>query len=196
LFRYAHKDFLQDLINEWVKDAAYSDQSHFVPFTYSFDAKVDDLQLTLPCNDKNWIDTSSQAEENCHLAIEVIYIIYDHILIILIIFSGFNHHVELFFALPQIQPGHLRHQTVGERGGFLRQVLLARSTPAETRTPIIVPRFRHGVKQGEFWSQRLRWLVRLLVGTYWFAQPSLRLPCFDTGVENWFHIDKPNKILE
>uniref|UniRef100_A0A915K762 Bridge-like lipid transfer protein family member 1 N-terminal domain-containing protein n=1 Tax=Romanomermis culicivorax TaxID=13658 RepID=A0A915K762_ROMCU len=69
-FLYAHKSFLQDLINEWIKDSDYDDPNCFVPYTYVFDVKIDDFELTLLCNDKNWIDTSSQAEENCYIGLK------------------------------------------------------------------------------------------------------------------------------
>jgi hypothetical protein len=50
------KYFFQDLINDW-SSQSMADLRHFVPYVYNFDLKANDIELILPCNQYNWIDT-------------------------------------------------------------------------------------------------------------------------------------------
>lgn len=65
---FKHKAFIQDLINEWASREP-NDFCHFVPYSYVFEFKFDDFGVNLTTNPHNWIDTSSQCEENCHISI-------------------------------------------------------------------------------------------------------------------------------
>ncbi|KAI6182660.1 FSA-C domain-containing protein [Aphelenchoides bicaudatus] len=65
-----HKRFLTDLIDEWSADD-YSDLCKFVPYTWVFHVNiVDQFEVLLLLNDKNWVNTStSGAAENTQAAI-------------------------------------------------------------------------------------------------------------------------------
>uniref|UniRef100_A0A1I7S228 FSA_C domain-containing protein n=1 Tax=Bursaphelenchus xylophilus TaxID=6326 RepID=A0A1I7S228_BURXY len=65
-----HKRFLADLIDEWTSDNV-SDLCRFVPYTWNFNINiVDQFEVILLLNDKNWVDTgASQSAENTQAAI-------------------------------------------------------------------------------------------------------------------------------
>ena len=62
---FYHKIFFQDMINDW-SSRYMADIRHFVPFTYDINVKATDIELILPCNQHNWIDTNV-LENNCKL---------------------------------------------------------------------------------------------------------------------------------
>ncbi|XP_050452726.1 transmembrane protein KIAA1109 isoform X1 [Cataglyphis hispanica] len=64
---YLHKDFFQDMINDWASKAR-PDILHFVPYTWKFSLLLKEFELITVCNEYNWIDCSSQNQENAHIA--------------------------------------------------------------------------------------------------------------------------------
>ncbi|KAI6225838.1 FSA-C domain-containing protein [Aphelenchoides besseyi] len=65
-----HKRFLTDLIDEWAADDR-PDLCGFVPYTWNFNINIiDQFEVILLLNDKNWIDTSTtEFAENTQIAI-------------------------------------------------------------------------------------------------------------------------------
>jgi hypothetical protein len=66
-FVYYHKNFFQDLINDW-SSRTMGDLRHFVPYIYKISFLANDLEVILPCNQHNWIDTVN-IENNSKLKI-------------------------------------------------------------------------------------------------------------------------------
>ncbi|KAK9299212.1 hypothetical protein QLX08_007719 [Tetragonisca angustula] len=64
---YSHKEFFQDMINDWASKAR-PDILHFVPYTWKFNLLLKEFELITLCNEYNWIDCSSQNQENTHIA--------------------------------------------------------------------------------------------------------------------------------
>ncbi|XP_014476117.1 PREDICTED: uncharacterized protein KIAA1109 isoform X1 [Dinoponera quadriceps] len=64
---YSHKDFFQDMINDWASKAR-PDILHFVPYTWKFSLLLKEFELITVSNEYNWIDCSSQNQENAHIA--------------------------------------------------------------------------------------------------------------------------------
>ncbi|XP_029046657.1 transmembrane protein KIAA1109 homolog isoform X1 [Osmia bicornis bicornis] len=64
---YSHKEFFQDMINDWASKAR-PDILHFVPYTCKFNLLLKEFELITLCNEYNWIDCSSQNQENTHIA--------------------------------------------------------------------------------------------------------------------------------
>jgi hypothetical protein len=64
---FEHKFLFQDLINDW-SSKLKSDLRTFVPYVYELNAKVNDMELILPCNQHNWIDTN-KLENNSFLSL-------------------------------------------------------------------------------------------------------------------------------
>ncbi|XP_076663218.1 transmembrane protein KIAA1109 homolog tweek isoform X12 [Andrena cerasifolii] len=64
---YSHKEFFQDIINDWASKAR-PDILHFVPYTWKFNLLLKEFELITLCNEYNWIDCSSQNQENTHIA--------------------------------------------------------------------------------------------------------------------------------
>ncbi|XP_035723534.1 transmembrane protein KIAA1109-like isoform X4 [Vespa mandarinia] len=64
---YSHKEFFQDMINEWANKSR-PDILHFVPYTWKFSLLLKEFELITVCNEYNWIDCSSQNQENAHIA--------------------------------------------------------------------------------------------------------------------------------
>nr|XP_031841602.1 transmembrane protein KIAA1109 isoform X3 [Nomia melanderi] len=64
---YSHKEFFQDMINDWASKAR-PDILHFVPYTWKFNLVLKEFELITLCNEYNWIDCSSQNQENAHIA--------------------------------------------------------------------------------------------------------------------------------
>ncbi|KAK0176217.1 hypothetical protein PV328_000373 [Microctonus aethiopoides] len=64
---YSHKEFFQDMINDWASKSR-PDILHFVPYTWKFSLLLKEFELITICNEYNWIDCSSQNQENAHIA--------------------------------------------------------------------------------------------------------------------------------
>ncbi|XP_048267008.1 transmembrane protein KIAA1109 homolog isoform X2 [Bombus terrestris] len=64
---YSHKEFFQDMINDWASKAR-PDILHFVPYTWKFNLLLKEFEIITLCNEYNWIDCSSQNQENAHIA--------------------------------------------------------------------------------------------------------------------------------
>ncbi|KAG7214078.1 hypothetical protein KM043_001440 [Ampulex compressa] len=64
---YSHKEFFQDMINDWASKAR-PDILHFVPYTWKFSLLLKEFEIITLCNEYNWIDCSSQNQENAHIA--------------------------------------------------------------------------------------------------------------------------------
>ncbi|XP_011301889.1 uncharacterized protein KIAA1109 isoform X7 [Fopius arisanus] len=64
---YSHKEFFQDMINDWASKTR-PDILHFVPYTWKFSLLLKEFELITICNEYNWIDCSSQNQENAHIA--------------------------------------------------------------------------------------------------------------------------------
>lgn len=52
-----HKNFIQDLINDW-SSRYMGDLRTFAPYIYDIKVKTNDIEVILPCNQHNWIDTN------------------------------------------------------------------------------------------------------------------------------------------
>ncbi|XP_046402633.1 transmembrane protein KIAA1109 isoform X3 [Ischnura elegans] len=64
---YAHKAFFQDMVNDWASKAR-PDIIHFVPYTWKLSLLLKEFEVISVCNEYNWIDCSSQNQENAHIA--------------------------------------------------------------------------------------------------------------------------------
>ncbi|KAG4067242.1 hypothetical protein HA402_000233 [Bradysia odoriphaga] len=64
---YAHKQFFQDLVEDWGSKAR-PDILSFVPYTWKFGILLKEFEILTLCNEFNWIDCSSTNQENNHLA--------------------------------------------------------------------------------------------------------------------------------
>ncbi|XP_055681343.1 bridge-like lipid transfer protein family member 1 isoform X2 [Lutzomyia longipalpis] len=64
---YSHKDFFQDLIEDWASKSR-PDILYFVPYTWKFSILLKEFELITLSNEYNWIDCSSTNQENHHLA--------------------------------------------------------------------------------------------------------------------------------
>ncbi|XP_012263790.2 transmembrane protein KIAA1109 homolog isoform X5 [Athalia rosae] len=64
---YSHKEFFQDMINDWASKAR-PDLLHFVPYTWKFSLLLKEFELITISNEYNWIDCSSQNQENARVA--------------------------------------------------------------------------------------------------------------------------------
>ncbi|KAK6639579.1 hypothetical protein RUM43_007852 [Polyplax serrata] len=64
---YAHKEFFQDLINDWASKAS-PDLLYFVPYTWKFSWIMKEFEIITLCNNYNWVDCSSQNQENTHIS--------------------------------------------------------------------------------------------------------------------------------
>ncbi|CAM1304937.1 KIAA1109 (predicted) [Pycnogonum litorale] len=63
---YAHKSFFQDMVTDW-SSRARPDIYHFVPYTWHFNLIIKEFELITVANQHNWIDCSSQHQENAHV---------------------------------------------------------------------------------------------------------------------------------
>ncbi|XP_042881836.1 transmembrane protein KIAA1109 homolog isoform X7 [Penaeus japonicus] len=66
-FLYTHKEFFQDLIEDW-SSRAPPDLLHFVPYTWNFCLRLHQFELITLANGYNWVDCSSQHQANAHVA--------------------------------------------------------------------------------------------------------------------------------
>ncbi|XP_069163724.1 bridge-like lipid transfer protein family member 1 isoform X17 [Procambarus clarkii] len=66
-FLYAHKEFFQDLIEDW-SSRVPPDLLHFVPYSWNFVLKLQQFELVTLANGYNWVDCSSQHQANAHVA--------------------------------------------------------------------------------------------------------------------------------
>ncbi|XP_039287951.1 LOW QUALITY PROTEIN: transmembrane protein KIAA1109 [Nilaparvata lugens] len=66
-FIYAHKEFFQDMVNDWATKAR-PDLLHFIPYTWKLTLLMKEFEFIMPCNEYNWVDCSSQNQENMCLA--------------------------------------------------------------------------------------------------------------------------------
>lgn len=64
---YTHKDFFQDLIEDWATKQR-PDVLSFVPYTWKFGIWLKEFEIITLSNEFNWIDCSSTNHENHHLA--------------------------------------------------------------------------------------------------------------------------------
>ncbi|GAB0095271.1 Protein KIAA1109 [Sergentomyia squamirostris] len=64
---YSHKDFFQDLIEDWASKSR-PDILFFVPYTWKFCILLKEFEIITLSNEYNWIDCSSTNQENHHLA--------------------------------------------------------------------------------------------------------------------------------
>ncbi|KAJ8666820.1 hypothetical protein QAD02_008482 [Eretmocerus hayati] len=64
---YSHKEFFQDMILDWASKAR-PDLLYFVPYTWKFNLLLKEFEIITLCNEFNWIDCSSQNQENAHIA--------------------------------------------------------------------------------------------------------------------------------
>lgn len=64
---YAHKEFFQDLVNDWSSKVS-PDLLYFVPYTWKFSWIMKEFEIITLCNNYNWIDCSSQNQENTHIS--------------------------------------------------------------------------------------------------------------------------------
>nr|XP_042899305.1 transmembrane protein KIAA1109 isoform X2 [Parasteatoda tepidariorum] len=65
---YAHKHFFHALMEDWASKLR-PDILHFVPYTWHFGLILKDFELVTVVNEYNWIDCSSQHQENAYLAV-------------------------------------------------------------------------------------------------------------------------------
>ena len=63
---YEHRYFFQDLINDW-SSRSPSDVLHFVPYTWFFNFGLKEFELVTVANQYNWVDCSSQLQENAYV---------------------------------------------------------------------------------------------------------------------------------
>lgn len=54
-----------DLMNDW-SSKSRPDLLHFVPYTWKIQLLMKEFELITLCNEHNWIDCSSQNQENCN----------------------------------------------------------------------------------------------------------------------------------
>uniref|UniRef100_A0A182U7T9 Bridge-like lipid transfer protein family member 1 N-terminal domain-containing protein n=1 Tax=Anopheles melas TaxID=34690 RepID=A0A182U7T9_9DIPT len=64
---FSHKEFFQDLIEDWASKAR-PDILSFVPYTWKFGVILKEFEILTLSNEFNWIDCSSTNQENHHLA--------------------------------------------------------------------------------------------------------------------------------
>ncbi|XP_055643314.1 bridge-like lipid transfer protein family member 1 isoform X2 [Toxorhynchites rutilus septentrionalis] len=64
---FSHKEFFQDLIEDWASKAR-PDILSFVPYTWKFGVILKEFEIITLSNEYNWIDCSSTNQENHHLA--------------------------------------------------------------------------------------------------------------------------------
>ncbi|XP_064637366.1 bridge-like lipid transfer protein family member 1 isoform X3 [Lineus longissimus] len=64
---YHHKYFLAALFDDW-GSRSRPDICHFVPYTWHFNLIIKEFELITLANEYNWIDCSSQHQENAHIA--------------------------------------------------------------------------------------------------------------------------------
>ncbi|KAF8784884.1 Transmembrane protein KIAA1109 like protein [Argiope bruennichi] len=65
---YAHKHFFHALMEDWASKSR-PDILHFVPYTWHFSLILKEFELITVVNEYNWIDCSSQHQENTYLAV-------------------------------------------------------------------------------------------------------------------------------
>nr|CAB3258643.1 uncharacterized protein KIAA1109 [Phallusia mammillata] len=65
---FAHKDFLANLMEDWAQKVS-PDLLSFVPYTFAFSIKLQELELILPTNAYNWIDCSTRSTENAFVGL-------------------------------------------------------------------------------------------------------------------------------
>lgn len=54
---------VSDLINDWASKSQ-PDLLHFIPYTWKFSLIMKEFEIITLCNNYNWIDCSSQNQEN------------------------------------------------------------------------------------------------------------------------------------
>ncbi|XP_059164299.1 bridge-like lipid transfer protein family member 1 [Physella acuta] len=64
---YDLKNFFSDLIGDWSSKSA-PDIYSFVPYTFTLNLVVKQFEILTLANENNWVDTSSQHQENAHIA--------------------------------------------------------------------------------------------------------------------------------
>ncbi|XP_038111246.1 transmembrane protein KIAA1109 isoform X3 [Culex quinquefasciatus] len=64
---FSHKEFFQDLIEDWASKAR-PDILSFVPYTWKFGVILKEFEIITLSSEFNWIDCSSTNQENHHLA--------------------------------------------------------------------------------------------------------------------------------
>ncbi|KAK4300608.1 hypothetical protein Pmani_027192 [Petrolisthes manimaculis] len=64
-FLYAHKEFFQDMIEDW-SSRVPPDLLHFVPYSWNFIIRMQEFELITLANGYNWVDCEHQA--NAHIA--------------------------------------------------------------------------------------------------------------------------------
>ncbi|XP_065331514.1 bridge-like lipid transfer protein family member 1 isoform X1 [Cloeon dipterum] len=66
-FIYSHIHFFKDMVNDW-SSKSRPDVIHFVPYTWKILLILKDFELITISNEYNWVDCSSQNQENAHVA--------------------------------------------------------------------------------------------------------------------------------
>ncbi|XP_055893241.1 bridge-like lipid transfer protein family member 1 isoform X2 [Biomphalaria glabrata] len=64
---YDLKQFFSDLVGDWSSKSA-PDLYTFVPYTWTLNLTVKQFEILTLANENNWVDTSSQHQENAHIA--------------------------------------------------------------------------------------------------------------------------------
>ncbi|GAB6024106.1 hypothetical protein CHUAL_008817 [Chamberlinius hualienensis] len=64
---YEHKTFFQDLTSDWASKSK-PDILRFIPYSVNFSVILKEYEIVLLSNEHNWIDCSSQHQENAHFA--------------------------------------------------------------------------------------------------------------------------------
>ncbi|CAL1545950.1 unnamed protein product, partial [Lymnaea stagnalis] len=64
---YDLKQFFSDLVGDWSSKSA-PDIYKFVPYTWTLSLIVKQFEILTLANENNWVDTSSQHQENAHIA--------------------------------------------------------------------------------------------------------------------------------
>ncbi|XP_011494762.1 PREDICTED: uncharacterized protein KIAA1109 [Ceratosolen solmsi marchali] len=64
---YSHKEFFQDMISDW-SNKSRPDILYFVPYIWRFSLLLKEFEIITICNEFNWVDCSSQNQENAHIA--------------------------------------------------------------------------------------------------------------------------------
>ncbi|XP_054723573.1 bridge-like lipid transfer protein family member 1, partial [Uloborus diversus] len=65
---YAHKYFFHALMEDWASKSR-PDILHFVPYTWNINLILKEFELVTVANEYNWIDCSSQHQENTYVAV-------------------------------------------------------------------------------------------------------------------------------
>jgi len=60
-------NYVLDLVNDWASKSR-PDLLHFIPYTWIITLIMKEFELITLCNEYNWIDCSSQNQENAHIA--------------------------------------------------------------------------------------------------------------------------------